>query len=59
MFRFKGKEIFPQLMILSPGKANLKNEVDGYTGATLTCKAFEEILNSEIEKYVSIIEENK
>ncbi len=57
--RFKGKEIFPQLMILSPGKANLKNEVDGYTGATLTCKAFEEILNSEIEKYVSIIEENK
>ena len=57
--RFEDKEIFPRLMILSPGKASLKNEVDGYTGATLTCKAFEEILNSEIEKYVSIIEENK
>lgn len=57
--KFKGKEIFPQLMILSPGKANLNNEVDGITGATLSCKAFEEILNSEITKYVSAIKENK
>ena len=57
--RFKNKEIFPQLLIQSPGKANLNNEVDGITGATLTCKAFEGILNSAITKYVSAIKENK
>ena len=57
--RFKNKEIFPQLLIQSPGKANLNNEVDGITGATLSCKAFEGILNIAITKYVSVIKENK
>lgn len=57
--RFKDKEIFPSLMILRPGKANKDNEVDGITGATLTCNAFEEILNREIKKYVPIIKESR
>ena len=46
-------------MIQPPGKASQNNEIDGITGATLSCKAFEEILNHEIEKYVSVIKESK
>ena len=57
--RFETKEVFPRLIIQSPGKASGNNEVDGITGATFSCKAFEEILNSEIEKYVSVIKESK
>ena len=57
--RFKAKEVFPKLIVQPPGKASLNNEVDGITGATLSCKAFEEILNNEIEKYVTVIKENK
>ncbi len=57
--KFKAKKIFPRLIIQPPGKASQNNEIDGITGATLSCKAFEEILNSEIEKYVTIIKENK
>ncbi len=57
--RFEAKEVFPRLIIQSPGKASGNNEIDGITGATLSCKAFEEILNSEIEKYVSVIKESK
>ncbi len=57
--KFKTKKVFPRLMIQPPGKARENNEVDGITGATLSCQAFEEILNSEIEKYVTIIKEYK
>ena len=57
--KFKAKKVFPRLIIQPPGKAGGNNEIDGITGATLSCKAFEEILNSEIEKYVSIIKESK
>ena len=57
--RFETKEVFPKLLIQPPGKASGDNEIDGITGATLSCKAFEEILNTEIEKYVAAIKENK
>ena len=57
--RFEAKQVFPRPMIRPPGKASGNNEVDGITGATLSCKAFEEILNSEIKKYVSVIKESK
>ena len=57
--RFTDKKVSPRLMILAPGKASSDNEVDGITGATLSCKALEEILNSEIERYVSVIKENR
>jgi Na+-transporting NADH:ubiquinone oxidoreductase subunit C len=56
--RFKGKKVDPQLLILSPGKAKKENEVDGVTGATLTGKAFEKILNSQIREYISLIAED-
>lgn len=56
--RFKGKKIEPQLLILSPGKAKKENEIDGVTGATLTGKAFEKILNSQIREYIALIAED-
>jgi len=55
--RFEGKKISPRLMVQGAGKAVGENEIDGITGATLSCKAFEEILNSELKKYTSIIRE--
>jgi Na+-transporting NADH:ubiquinone oxidoreductase subunit C len=55
--RFKNKRVFPELLIQSPGKASRDNEIDGITGATLSCKALEEILNSESKKYMPAIEE--
>jgi Na+-transporting NADH:ubiquinone oxidoreductase subunit C len=57
--RFKDKKVVPELRILAPGKAKEDNEVDGITGATLSSKAFEKILNSESKKYISLIEENE
>ena len=57
--RFKGKNITKDLIIQPPGKAQADNEVDGITGATLSCKAFEVILNNEIKRYVAVIEESK
>ena len=57
--RFKTKKVSPRLLIQSPGKASLDNELDWMTGATLSCKAFEEILNTEIKLYVSVIKENQ
>ncbi len=56
--RFKGKKIEPQLLILSPGKAKKENEVDGITGATITGKAFEKILNRQIREYIALIAED-
>ena len=57
--RFKDKKVISGLAILSPGKAEADNEVDGITGATLTCNALEELLNSEIKKYVIMFRESK
>ena len=56
---FKEKKIVPELKILSPGKASAENEVDGITGATLSCNAFAEILNSQLGKYIPLVEEIK
>lgn len=53
--RFKSKKLEPQLLILSPGKAVKDNEVDGITGATLSCKAFERILNSESKRCIPLL----
>ena len=57
--RFPGRRVSDGLVIQPPGKAQAENEVDGITGATLSCKAFEQILNDEIARYVSAIEERQ
>jgi major membrane immunogen (membrane-anchored lipoprotein) len=52
---FKNKTLVPDLLITSPGKATDNNEVDGITGATMSCKAFEAILNAQYQEYISLI----
>jgi len=52
---FKGKYIVPQIKIVAAGSAQDNNEVDGITGATLTCKAFQQILNTVSKEYISLI----
>jgi Na+-transporting NADH:ubiquinone oxidoreductase subunit C len=44
---FRSKRLLPRLTITEAGKAKGDNEVDGITGATLSCQAFARILNSE------------
>lgn len=57
--RFKNKKLFPELRIVREGKAIGINEVDGITGATLTCNALQEMLNSESKKYIPAIKETR
>ena len=53
---FKGKKLLPALTILPANKKAVgENEVDGITGATLTGKAFETILNTEAMKYLPLL----
>jgi Na+-transporting NADH:ubiquinone oxidoreductase subunit C len=47
---FQSKKLVPAIRIVSPGKAKTENEVDGITGATLSCKAFERILQAESKR---------
>ena len=56
---FKDKNLKNGLAIVSAGKAAADNEVDGITGATLSCNAFEELINREIKKYVVMFREIK
>ena len=53
--RFKNKKLFPELSIVREGKASGINEVDGITGATLSCDALQDMLNSESKKYIPAI----
>ncbi|MCK5093253.1 MAG: FMN-binding protein [Spirochaetes bacterium] len=53
--RFKDKKLRPELLIVPPGRAKDENEVDGITGATMSSKAFETIINSQYNKYISFI----
>jgi len=56
--RFTSKKVFPVFRIRPPGKASRANEIDGFTGATLSCNALEDILNKEIQRYVPAIKES-
>lgn len=53
--QFRNKKIIPKLLLLPPGKATKENEVDAITGATMTSKSFEDILNKNIQKYLLIL----
>ena len=55
--KFSGKKILPGLKITLPGKAGAENEVDGVTGATLTSKAFERMINAQAKEYISLLRE--
>lgn len=53
--RFRNKKLFPVFRIRRPGKASGVNEIDGISGATLSCMALEDMLNKEYKKYVPAI----
>ncbi len=57
--QFVGVKIMPALEINQDSGPNKENEVDAITGATRTSKAFESILNSEIERYRLIWEQRE
>jgi Na+-transporting NADH:ubiquinone oxidoreductase subunit C len=54
--KLEAKEFAPRLELTGEGKAEDVNEVDGITGATLSCDAFIKILNSEYESYSSLVQ---
>ena len=51
---FKDKNIFQKSLAIVKGKASKDYEVDGITGATMTCKAFEDIINKNIKKFTEL-----
>lgn len=53
--QFKNKEIFPSIVFTPQGKAKASNEVDAITGATGSSKAFEKLLNENLQKYTKLI----
>ncbi len=53
--RFKNKVVVPKLEIVAEGKATKENQVDGITGATMSGKALESLLNSEMGKYLPLL----
>lgn len=55
--QFRNKDIFPRLVFTPSGKASASNEVDAITGATGTSRAFEKLLNENLQRYVKLIEE--
>ena len=56
--QFKNKKVFPELRITGEGKASGENEINGMTGATMSCNALEELLNKETQKYIKAIKES-
>ncbi len=56
--QFEGKSIYgssgkPGIRITKPGKASAANEVDGITGATLTCDGVQKLMNKDIEAFLA------
>ncbi len=56
---FVGKRIEPEIILVSRKKAERENEVDAITGATLSSKALEEIINKESQRYREAIISSK
>lgn len=53
--QFKNKECLPQLIFTPQGKAKGNNEIDAITGATLTSRALEKLLNDTLRNNISIL----
>ncbi len=56
---FKNKVIIPEIRIVRAGQAKGNNEVDAITGATLSSKAFEALINNQIKLYLPLIKGGK
>ncbi|MEK6728084.1 MAG: FMN-binding protein [Candidatus Omnitrophota bacterium] len=53
--QFKSKEFSPRLVFVPEGKASGKNQVDAITGATGSSKAFEKLINENVQKYLAVL----
>jgi len=53
--QFKKKAILPRLVFMPEGKASGENEVDAITGATGSSRAFEKLINENLEKYLTVL----
>jgi len=56
---FRGKDFTSGLKLTPPGKAKAANEIDAITGATLSPKAFLQILNANLAASVPAIREGE
>ncbi len=52
---FIGKRFTPTLDLVSPGKGGGDNQIDSISGATMSSKAFVQILNSERRRYQTVL----
>jgi len=50
---FEGKKFSPTIELVNRRKAQRDNEVDGISGATMTSKAFEKLINGQVTEYVA------
>jgi len=57
--QFQGKEFSSGLKLMPPGKSSRANEIDAITGATLTPKAFLQILNKNLTAAVPAIRQGE
>jgi Na+-transporting NADH:ubiquinone oxidoreductase subunit C len=57
--QFRGKDFTAGLKLVPPGKSRKNNEIDAITGATLTPKAFLQILNTSLASEVPAIREGE
>jgi Na+-transporting NADH:ubiquinone oxidoreductase subunit C len=53
MVNFENKKFAPTIELVNRRKAEKDNEVDGISGATLTSKAFEKLINAQVSQYVA------
>ncbi len=53
MVNFENKKFLPAIVLVNKRKAEKENEVDAISGATLTSKAFEKLLNGQVQQSVA------
>lgn len=49
--KFVGKKIKPEIVLVVRGKADKPNEIDAITGATMSSKALQDIINENVKNY--------
>jgi Na+-transporting NADH:ubiquinone oxidoreductase subunit C len=57
--QFRGKDFSTGLKLMPPGKSKASNEIDAITGATLSPKAFLNILNASLRSAVPAIRQGE
>ena len=53
--KLKGKKVVPKFVVTRAGEADADNEFDGVTGATLTSKALEKLVNEAAARYARVL----